>query len=208
MHYMRNSFGSCAIIVLANIITSCLAAYALVFYDFRGKNLIFAVILSTMMIPPDSIIIANYLTITKFKLNDTIYALVLPFLAHGMGIFLMRQFFLTIPIDLKHAAIIDGCGDMRFLLKIIVPISIPSISALSIYNFVISYNQFLWPLLITNSEKMRTVQVAMSVLSQAEDQRFGEISAAAILFLMPPIIAFTLGHKHLLAGMTLGAIKG
>jgi sn-glycerol 3-phosphate transport system permease protein len=206
--YSLNTFIDCLITITIQIITSCLAAYALVFFDFRGKKLMFTMILATMMIPGDTTIIANYLTICNLKLNDTYIALSLPALASGMGIFLMRQAFLVVPRELKEAAEIDGCGNMKFLSRILFPICLPSISGLSLYTFVRVYNHYLWPLLVTNSKSMRTMQIGMSYFTQEEASNFGATMAGAMLCLIIPLLVFVIGHKYLIKGMTAGSVKG
>lgn len=206
--YTCNSLLNCLIIIFFQVLTSCFAAYALVFFEFRGKKLLFGFILATMMIPGETTIIANFLSISAMKLNDTRIALALPYLASGMGIFLMRQSFLTVPKELKEAADLDGCGSMRFLFQILIPISKPSIAALSVYSFILIYNQYLWPLLVTNTDKMRTVQLGMSFLTQAEAGSLGDILAGAVLSLLIPTIGFVVCHKYLVKGLTAGAVKG
>lgn len=206
--FLLNSFIVSFIVIIGQVITCSMAAYAFAFYDFKGKSLLFLAVLSTMMIPTDSTIIANYLTISSLKLQDTYLALVAPYLTSAMGIFLMRQFYLTIPKELREASLIDGCKDFRFLLKIIVPISKPAIASLGVYVFIQTYNQFLWPLLVTNSQNMRTVQIGISMLQAAEAIDYGIVLAGAILILIPAIAVFTVGQKQLISGMTSGAVKG
>jgi sn-glycerol 3-phosphate transport system permease protein len=166
------------------------------------------IVLATMMIPVDAIIIANYLTISQFRLNDSYLGMVAPYLTSAMGIFLMRQCFLTIPRELHEAAIIDGCRDLRFLLKIVLPISQPAIASLGVYIFIQTYNQFLWPLLVTNSNRMRTVQIGMSILKEAEAVDYGIVLAGAVLILIPSVLVFVIGQEYLVKGMTAGAVKG
>lgn len=206
--FMMNSFIVCAIVIFVQVITCSLSAYAFSFFDFPGRNLLFMVVLSTMMIPADATIIANYLTISQFKLQDTYTALVLPYLTSAMGIFLMRQYFMTVPKELKEAAILDGCGDMRFLTRILLPISKPVLASLVIYIFIQTYNQFLWPLLVTNRSERRTVQIGMSILKTAEAIDYGVVLAGAVLILIPSIFVFVIGQKALIKGMTSGAVKG
>ncbi len=206
--YIFNTLVSCIVVIFAQILTSCFAAYAFVFFKFKGREFLFAVILVTMMIPGDTIIIANFLTICSLKLNDTYLALVLPYLVAGMGVFLMRQSFMTVPKELKEAADIDGCGQMRFLFKILMPISIPSIVALSINTFIGTYNHYLWPLLVTNTANMRTVQIGMSILTTGEAGKIGDLLAGAVIFLIIPALIFVIGHKYLVKGLTAGAVKG
>jgi len=207
-HFMRNSVIVCAIVIIGQFCTCSFAAYAFSFYTFRGQRFLFLLILSTMMIPADAIIIANYLTISQFRLNDSYIGLTAPYVSGAMGIFLLRQFFLTIPRELREAALIDGCKDMRFLFQVVLPISKPAMAALGIYVFIQIYNQFLWPLLVTNTNRMRTVQVGMSILQMGEAVDYGAVLAGAVMILIPAILVFLFGQKHLIRGMTAGAVKG
>ncbi|MEG0942804.1 MAG: carbohydrate ABC transporter permease [Angelakisella sp.] len=206
--FMANSFIVCFIVIMVQVITCSLSAYAFSFFEFKGRNLLFMLVLSTMMIPADSTIMANYLTISHLKLQDTYLALVLPYLTSAMGIFLMRQYFLTVPKELKEAAILDGCGDVKFLTRILMPISKPVLASLVIYIFIQTYNQFLWPLLVTNKSERRTVQIGMSILKTAEAIDYGVVLAGAVLILIPSIFVFVFGQKALIKGMTSGAVKG
>jgi sn-glycerol 3-phosphate transport system permease protein len=207
-NFMKNSLVACAIVITGQIFTCSLAAYAFSFYKFRGRGFLFLLILATMMIPADAIIIANYLTISQLKLNDTFAGLTAPYVTGAMGIFLLRQFFLTIPGELREAALIDGCKDMRFLFSVVLPVSKPAIASLGIYIFIQVYNQFLWPLLVTNTNRMRTVQVGISILKEAETVDYGAVLAGSVLILIPAIFVFLFGQKHLVQGMTAGAVKG
>jgi sn-glycerol 3-phosphate transport system permease protein len=206
--FMANSFIVCAIIIVGQVFTCSFAAYAFSFHRFKGRNVLFMVVLATMMIPADAIIIANYLTIAQARLTNTYFGLVVPYLSSAMGIFLMRQFFLTIPRELHEAAIIDGCGDLRFLLKIVMPISKPAIASLGVYTFIQVYNQYLWPLLVTNSNNMRTVQVGIGILKEAEAVDYGIVLAGSVMILIPAVLVFIIGQKYLVRGMTAGAVKG
>jgi len=207
-HFMRNSVIVCAIVIIGQFLTCSFAAYAFSFYKFRGQRFWFLLILSTMMIPVDAIIIANYLTIAQLRLIDTYVGLTAPYLTGAMGIFLLRQFFLTIPRELREAALIDGCKDMRFLFTVVMPVSKPAFASLGIYVFIQIYNQFFWPLLVTNHNRMRTVQVGMSILRVGEAVDYGAVLAGAVIILIPAIFVFLIGQRHLVQGMTAGAVKG
>jgi len=207
-HFMWNSVIVCTIVIIGQFITCSFAAYAFSFYKFKGQRLLFLLILTTMMIPGDAIIIANYLTISQLRLSDTYIALTAPYITGAMGIFLLRQFFLTIPKELREAALLDGCKDMRFLFQVVMPISKPAIASLGIYVFIQVYNQFLWPLLVTNANSMKTVQVGMSILQMGEAVDYGAVLAGAVLILIPAILVFLFGQKYLIKGMTAGAVKG
>lgn len=206
--YVTNSFIYVAISVTSQVITCSLAAYSFVFFNYKFKGLLFTIITMTMMIPGDSIIIANYMTVNAMKLNNTHLGIAITSLTSGMGIFLMRQSFATVPFELKEAAEIDGCGRMRFLFTILVPVSIPSIAAMAIYLFITNYNLFFWPLLVTSKDSMRTIQVGVSLLMNEETGQFGSQCAVAIVALLIPIAVFTIAYKYLVKGMTAGAVKG
>lgn len=206
--YVANSFIYVAISVIAQIITCSLSAYSFVFFNYKFKGLLFTIITMTMMIPGDSIIIANYMTVNALKLNDTHLGIAITSLTSGMGIFLMRQSFATVPFELKEAAEIDGCGRMRFLFSILVPVSLPSLAAMGIYLFITNYNLFFWPLLVTSKDYMRTIQVGVSLLMNEETGQFGSQCAVAIVALIIPITVFTVAYKYLVKGMTAGAVKG
>jgi sn-glycerol 3-phosphate transport system permease protein len=160
------------------------------------------------MIPSEATIISNYLTVSALGWNDSFKVLIIPFLTSAMGIFLMRQYYLTIPRELKQAAQIDGCGNFRFLTRIVVPISTPAIASLGIYVFINTWNQYMWPLLTINDPQKRTVQIGISMLQYSEATNYGIVLAGAVLILVPSIFVFIIGQKALVRGMTAGAIKG
>ena len=184
------------------------AAYALTFFDFKGKDLLFTIILSSMMIPGDVVVITNYIQIQHWSMTDTHIGMAIPYLVGGMGIFLMRQFYLTLPRDLKDAADIDGCGDMGFFVRIAVPLSVPSLASLAIYEFIAIYNRYFWPLLVTSSDSMRTVQIGMAMLNSGESGKPSYVLAGAAMCIIPAVIVFIIGQKYLIKGMTAGAVKG
>ena len=209
MHrFLMNTLIQCASVIISQVIFCSLAAYALTYFDFKGKNLLFTFILTTMMIPGDVVIIANYIQIQKWNLTNTHLGMALPMLIGGMGIFLMRQFYLTLPRDLKEAADIDGCGDLGFFFRIALPLSVPSPAALSIREFITVYNRYFWPLLVTNSQSMRTVQLAVAAMKDAEFNSTALDMACAACCIIPVVLVFVIGHKYIVKGMTAGAVKG
>lgn len=206
--YLVNTLINCTIVIICQIIICSLTAFTFVFYDFKGKNILFNLILVTMMIPGDVTLIANYLTIQDHGMANTYIGMTLPFLVSGMGIFMMRQFFLSLPKDFKEAATLDGCSTLGYFFRIALPLALPSIVSLALYEFVIIYNQYLWPLLIANSQNMYTVQIGMAMLKGAEVDHLGIILAGAIICIVPVAIVFTLGQKYIIRGMVSGGIKG
>ena len=209
MHvFMFNTLIQCAVVIVSQVIFCSLAAYALTYFEFKGKNLLFTFILTTMMIPGDVVIVANYIQIQKWNLTNTHLGMALPMLIGGMGIFLMRQYYLTLPRDLREAADIDGCGDLGFFFRIALPLSIPSLAALSIREFITVYNRYFWPLLVTNTQNMRTIQLAVATLKDAEFNSTAQDMACAACCIVPVVLVFAIGHKYIVKGMTAGAVKG
>ena len=208
LKYLTNTLIVSAVEIIAQIFFCSFAAYAFTFFEFKGKKLLFSLVIATMMIPHETTVVSNYLTIQQLDLVDTYLAIVFPTLVSGMGIFLMRQYYLTVPQDLKDAATVDGCGDIAFFFRILMPISLSSITSLGIYVFVLCYNRFFWPLLVTNSDKMRTIQIGASFLMNFETIDYGVVMAGAIITLITSILVFVVGMKYLVQGMTSGSIKG
>lgn len=208
LRFLINSLVVSILVTIGQVITSSLAAYAFAFYEFKYKRLLFLLVLSTMMIPAETTIISNFLTVSSLGWTDHLYVLIIPFLTSAMGIFLIRQFYLTIPKELLEAAKIDGCNHFKFLINILIPISKPAIASLSIYTFIGTWNQYLWPLLTINNGNNRTVQIGISMLQFAEGSNYGVVLAGAILVLIPSILVFMIGQKSLVAGMTAGLVKG
>ena len=206
--YFKNTLIVCAIEVIAQIITSSFAAYAFSFFEFKGRKFLFAVVTASLMIPYESTLICNYLTICNLRLTDTYAGLTLPFLASGMSIFLMRQFYMTLPRELKEASVIDGCSDMGFLVRIAFPLSLSATCSLALYRFIDAYNQYFWPLLVTNRDQMRTLQIGTGILKDSEAANYGIVLAAAMVVIVPAVLFFIIGQKWLVKGMIAGAVKG
>lgn len=206
--YMLNSFINCLIIVASQIILACMAAYAFAFFEFKGKTFIFNAILITMMIPGEVTVIANYLTAQSWGLINTHFGLALTFLIGGQSIYMMRQCFLQIPREIREATIVDGCGNLRFLLQMAIPMSIPSISSLAIYQFIGAFNHYFWPMLIAQKKEMQTIQIGMAMLIGTENQEYGSILAGAMICILIPAIVFIIGQDYIIKGMTDGAVKG
>lgn len=143
-----------------------------------------------------------------FTFKDTYLGLALPYMATAFGTFLVRQFFLSIPKDLHDAAVIDGCGRLRFLLTIAVPLARPALGTLAVFSFLQTYNQYLWPLLVTNDKNMRTVQIGLALLQDQERLQPNIVMAGVIFVLIPTFALFILGNRQLIRGLTAGAVKG
>lgn len=202
-----NSIIVSLVVVAGVVFTSVLAGYVFAFIDFPLKRLAFAMFLSTMMVPAEATIIPNYLTISEWGLIDTFPSLFLPFLASGFGTFLMRQFFMTFPRGVYEAARVEGCGHLRFVLAILVPMSKPAVATLAIYAFITSYNHYFWPLLVTTSPKMQTLQIGLASLNSAEETAPNLILAGVVLAIIPMLIIIYTFQRHIVRGLTAGAVR-
>ena len=206
--WILNSFVVSVAVTLGQLITASLAAYALANLRFPTKSFFFFAFLGTLMIPWESTIIPNYLAITSWGWKDTYQGLIMPFLASGFGIFLLRQYFLTIPRDLYEAAVIDGCGRTRYLWSILLPLSRPALGTLAVYAFLNTWNQYYWPLLVTDSTEWRTTQVGITVFRSSEIAVYNLQMAATLIVLFPTLLLLILGQRQLVRGLTEGAVKG
>jgi sn-glycerol 3-phosphate transport system permease protein len=206
--YLRNSAIVTLSVVALELVTSVLAAYAFVFLRFPGRKILFYVSLATLMVPAEATIIPNYQTIDKFGLINTFPALILPFLANGIGIFLFRQAFMSFPSEIRDASQLDGCGNLKFLFRIVVPINRPVIGAFGLFAFLTSWNQYLWPLVVTQTNSVRTVQIGIRQLSGLNFSQFDVLFAGTILAALPIAVLLLVFQRQLVAGLTAGAVKG
>ncbi len=213
--YLFNSFVVTFFIVAGQLVTSVFAAYAFAFLDFPLKRTIFVIFLTTMMVPFEVVFFTNLQTITSLgRLPlvghlvglDTYGALVIPFLATGFGAFLVRQAFLSLPRDLRDAAELDGYGHFRFMWRVAVPLARPTIAALALFSFFDAWNQYLWPLVV--SDQRRTVQVGLRQLSRVSLDQINVTFAGTVLAALPLFILLLVFQKQLIRGLTAGAVKG
>jgi ABC-type glycerol-3-phosphate transport system permease component len=195
-------------VVVGQLVTASLAAYAFSFLAFRGRSLLFFVFLSTLMIPWEATIIPNYLTVRDIGWLDTYQGLAVPFMATAFGTFLLRQAFMQIPRELWDSARIDGSSSLHFLRTMVIPLSRPALGTVAIYGFLATYNQYFWPLLVTNQTLMRTTQVGIAQLRFEESARWGVIMAGVIMVGVPTLALLILGQRQLIRGLTAGAVKG
>jgi sn-glycerol 3-phosphate transport system permease protein len=206
--YLLNSFIVTSVIVAGQVVTSIMAGYAFAFLEFPFRRTIFVIFLATMMIPFEVTFFTNQATIVWLGWYDTYLALTVPFLASGFGAFLIRQSFLAIPQPLRDAAELDGAGHWRFATRVAVPLARPSIAALSLFSFFAAFNQYLWPLIVTSDERLRTVQIGLRYLRGTQVDQINVTFAGTVLAALPLFILLLLFQKHLVRGLTAGAVKG
>ena len=206
--YMVNSAIVTVIITLGQVVTAILAGYAFAFLEFPFKRTLFVVFLATLMVPFEVTIVTNVATISNLGLYNSYAGLAVPFLATGFGAFLMRQAFLTLPHDLRDAAALDGYGHWRFLWRVAVPLARPAVAALTVFAFLAAWNQYLWPILITKDDQYRTVQIGLKQLQQTSIDQYNITFAGAIIAVIPLVILLLFFQRHLVRGLTAGAVKG
>jgi len=206
--YLVNSAIVAGAITVGQTVTAVLAAYAFAFLDFPLRRTLFVVFLATLMIPGEVTFFTNVDTVRSFGWYDSYAALIVPFLATGFGAFLLRQSFMSVPSELREAAALDGYGHMRFLGRIVVPIARPAIGAMGLFAFLGAWNQYLWPLVVTKSDRLRTVQIGLRALRGTQVDQISVTYAGTVLAFLPIAIILVVFSKQLVRGLTAGAVKG
>ncbi|MBQ2612239.1 carbohydrate ABC transporter permease [bacterium] len=207
--YFFNSLIVAVITTFGQVIFAAFAGYSFARLKFKWRDGIFVCVLITMLIPPQVNIIPLFFLMRELHLVNTYQALILPGLFGGFGVFLMRQYFLGFSKDLEDAARIDGCNMLQSFFKIALPLAIPTVATLAIFTFVTTWNSFLWPLIITNSESMRTLPVGLAIFrgSFREITLWGELLACSVICTIPVIIVFLLGKKYFINDIMQGGVK-
>lgn len=208
LRFILNSFIMAGSITVGQIVTCSLAAFAFSFLEFKGKGILFMIVMATMMVPGEATIISNYLTVGNLGMLDTYPVLIVPYLTSAMGIFLFRQFYMSFPKSLYESAKLDGCNNLKFIVKILIPLTKSAIGAMAVYTFINAWNMYMWPLLVTGSNNMRTVQIGISMLNSVDSQSITMMVAGVVIIIIPSISIFVVGQKQLIRGMFTGAVKG
>lgn len=207
--YFINSLFVAIVTTLGQVIISALAGYAFARMTFKWRDGLFLLVLITMLGPPQVNIIPLFFLMRQFHWINTYQALILPGLFGGFGIFMMRQYFLGLPKDLEESAKIDGCNIFSTFFKIALPLAIPAIATLSIFTFVTTWNSFMWPLIVTNTESMRTLPVGLAIFkgSFREITLWGDLLACSVICTIPVIGVFLLGKKYFINDILQGGVK-
>jgi len=185
-----------------------LAAFAYARLQWRGRDTLFAALVATMLVPGQVLLIPSYLIIRGLAWFDTYRALIIPAGAGAFGVFWLRQFFLTIPIELEEAARIDGCGSFRVFRSVIVPLAKPALATLGIFTFMGTWNAFEGPLIFTDSMEMRTLPIGITIFQGHYATEYGPLMAAAVLATVPVTIAFLIFQRHIIKGISLTGLAG
>ena len=205
--YLSNSAIFASLITVVQLFFNILAAYAFARMKFRGRELLFTLLLSTMMVPPAVLLIPNFLVVRELGLVDTLWGVVVPMFAGAFGIFLLRQFFLNIPAELEHAARIDGCGTWGILWHVILPLSKPALITLGLFTFMASWNMFEWPLVVLTNQDFYPLTVGLSFFRSEGGADWPRIFAASVMGAAPLIALFLLAQRYLVGGISLSGMK-
>lgn len=207
--YFLNSFYIATVTTIGQVFISALAGYAFARLNFRLKEPLFIIILITMMIPPQVNIIPLFFVMRELNWVDTYQAMILPGMFGGFGVFMMRQYFKMLPKELEDAAKIDGCGTFGIFFRTALPLAAPAVATLGIFTFITTWNAFMWPLIITTSETMRTLPVGLAYLKSGyrEVVMWGELTAYCVICCVPVIGLFILGRKYFINDIMSGGVK-
>jgi multiple sugar transport system permease protein len=220
--YAFNSLLLAAANMLTNVLLSGLAGYAFARLRFPGRNVLFVLVLATLMVPYQVTIIPLFVIVRHIPLvggNDILgqggigwinsyWGLIVPGAVGAFGIFMLRQFFQTLPVELEDAARIDGAGELRIFWQIMLPLAMPAIATLAIFSFQAGWNAFLWPLLITTTDDMRTIQLGLTVFVQQYSTQWGQLMAATVVATLPVIVVFSIGQRLMVRGIAFTGLKG
>ena len=206
--YFANTLFVSGTITIAVCFTSIPAGYAFARLRFRGAGVLFALMLATMMVPFEITLIPNFILIQRFGWYDTYQALIVPWCASAFSVFLMRQGFQGIPGDYFDAGRVDGCGHLRFLWWVGVPLVRPMLVTVSLFAFLGSYNALVWPLIVTGTDEMRLVQVGLTVFSGAEGVRYNLLMCAAAIVIAPTVLLYFAAQRYFMEGSLSAGIKG
>lgn len=207
--YYVNSFITTFVGAAAEVILALFSAYALAYLRFPRKDLVFLLLLAALMVPVEITIVPNYLTVARLGWINTYQGIIVPGAAIAYGTFLLRQAFLAVPREILEAARVDGAGHFRILFSVVAPIAQPAIVTMALLSVVSKWNDFLWPLIVTNTTDMRTLPIGVFWLRNSEGlANWGVVMAGSLFLIVPVLIGFLLAQRAIVEGMTAGAVKG
>ncbi|MBV9894650.1 MAG: carbohydrate ABC transporter permease [Chloroflexi bacterium] len=203
-----NSLTVASIGTLCVVVVDTLAAYALARLRFPGRDILFYAIVASLIVPPEILLIPNYISVWRLDWLNTLLPLIVPPVGSGFGVFLLRQFFLSIPSELEDAARIDGCGRLRILWSIVVPLSGGAIATLAIFTFLYYWNDFTWPYITINAADVMTLPIALIQFRGDYFSEYGQLMAGTVITALPTIIVFLVAQRLIIRSITLTGLKG
>lgn len=208
LKYYRNTLVFAGLVTITSLFFDTMSGYAFARISFRGKKVMFLLVLGTMMIPFQVIMIPLFAELYKMNIINTYLGLILPRATNAFGIFMMRQFFITLPKGLEEAARIDGCSEFRIYWRIMLPLCKPAIISLAIFHFMYNWNDLLYPLLLTTSDEMRTLPAGLALFMGQHVIEYAILMAGACLSLLPIFIAYIFAQKYFVQGIAMTGLKG
>jgi multiple sugar transport system permease protein len=208
LRWFANSLLAAAANATLVVVTAALAAYPLARMEFRGRRLVFAIIVVTLFVPPVILIIPNYLIVGELQWLNTLLAVVVPTAASAFGVFFLRQFFLSIPVELEESARLDGAGPLRTFVSIVLPLSRPALATLAILSFLTNWNDFLWPVYVLFSPEMQTLPAGLSTLQNANAVRYDLLMAGAVIASVPVLLMYVVAQRFIIEGVSRSGVKG
>jgi len=206
--FILNTIWVAGVGTLITLVASATAGYAFARLNFKFQGGLFILYLSTLIVPQEVIVIPMFLVMQQLGWVNTYKALILPWAFTAFGTFLLRQFFMTIPKELEEAAKIDGCGHLRILRSVIIPVSAPAIAVLAVFTFITYWNSFLWPLIIVNDTSKMTIPLGLELFLGQQGQRWELLMAAATISMVPTVILVLALQKYLVKGIALSGLGG
>jgi multiple sugar transport system permease protein len=206
--WLWNSFAAATLQTVLILVTASMGAYALARLDFPGKKLVFGAIIATLLVPPVVFLIPNYLIVQNLGWLDTLWAITVPGAAGAFGIFFLRQFFIGLPPEIEEAARIDGAGDIRIFLQVVLPLARPALATLAVLSFLGNWNDFLWPVYVLLSPENLTLQPGLAQLQGAYSTHFAIVMAGAVIASVPVLIIFGLAQRQIVESVAGSAVKG
>lgn len=206
--YFLNSVIVTAVSTLGELFTTILAAYAFARFKFYGKNVLFVLLISTMMVPGELLIIPNFVTLSNWGLINTYSSLFLPYLASIFSIYILKEAFEAVPDEIYFAAKVDGCSDWRYLWTVMVPLAKSSIVSIAILAIIGSWNSFIWPLIVTTEQSMRVLPVGLQAFTTEAGTQYELLMAASTIVVVPMIIIYIFLQKYIIEGLATGGSKG
>jgi multiple sugar transport system permease protein len=208
LRWFGNSMLAAALHALLVVATSALAAYPLARMEFRGKKIVFGMIIATLFVPPVILIIPNYLIVGELRWLDTLIAIIVPTAASAFGVFFLRQFFIGLPVELEEAARLDGANRWLTFWKIVLPLSRPALVTLGMLAFLTNYNDFLWPVYVLFSPEQQTIPPGLSTLQTANAVRYDMLMAGAVIASIPVLALFVGAQRFIIEGVSRSGVKG
>jgi multiple sugar transport system permease protein len=208
LRWFANSMVAAAANAALVVVTASLAAYPLARMNFRGKNVIFGMIVATLLIPPVILIIPNYLVVGSLGWLNSLVAIIIPTAASAFGVFFMRQFFVSLPVELEEAALLDGTNRLQIFTKIVIPLARPAMATLALLAFLTNWNDFLWPVYVLFSPEVQSLPAGLSTLQTANAVRYDLLMAGAVIASVPVLALFIFLQRFIIEGVSRSGVKG